>query len=102
MIFNVEKVKARSFISCKDDWVFFNDGIYAHKKLTNCQNLKYINNRKNCDINVVQIKTCSSDLKIVFQLVAFENSSKNNIYRGKRETEEKHKNLLLKTDCFNY
>lgn len=95
MIFNVEKVKARSFISCKDDWFFLNDGIYAHKKLTNCQNLKYINNRKNCDINVVQIKTCSSDLKIVFQLVAFEDSSKKkNIYRGKRETEEKHKFIV--------
>lgn len=49
---------------------------------------------KNCDVNAVQNKTCSSDLKIVFQLVAFENSSKNNIYRGKWETEEKHKVIV--------
>lgn len=102
MIFNVEKVKARSFISCKDDWFFFNDGIYAHKKLTNCQNLKYINNRKNCDINVVQIKTCSSDLKIVFQLVAFEDSSKKKIFIEENEKPKKNTNSLLKTDCFNY
>lgn len=31
---------------------------------------------KNCDVNAVQNKTCSSDLKIVFQLVAFEDYSK--------------------------
>lgn len=102
MIFNVEKVKARSLISCKDDWFFLNDGIYAHKKLTNCQNLKYINNRKNCDINVVQIKTCSSDLKIVFQLVAFEDSSKKKIFIEENEKPQKNTNSLLKTDCFNY
>lgn len=95
MIFNVEKVKARSFISCKDDWLFLNDGIYAHKKLTNCQNLKYINNRKNCDINVVQIK-------IVFQLVAFEDSSKKKIFIEENEKPKKNTNSLLKTDCFNY
>lgn len=95
MIFNVEKVKARSFISCKDDWFFLNDGIYAHKKLTNCQNLKYINNRKNCDINVVQIK-------IVFQLVAFEDSSKKKIFIEENEKPKKNTNSLLKTDCFNY
>lgn len=49
---------------------------------------------KNCDVNAVQNKTCSSDLKIVFQLVAFEDYSKKNIYIGKRETEEKHKVIV--------
>lgn len=34
------------------------------------------------------------DLKIVFQLVAFEDYSKKNIYIGKRETEEKHKVIV--------